>query len=278
MIKRYPWTWLPIFVFLSGCATVEIRTEVQAGRTALLKGEPDTARAHFEAAAQSNPDDVADFTRLPQGVWTYVGRSYYAAGKLPEARQALERARSRHKDDFLAKLYLGLTLIRQQTQQAKMENPLSLEDILYALKEGVAPKRVVTLIQERGIGFKLTNKGEKSLRSGGADDQLVQEIKVISSQTGKTILRERGLEEAQAGLKDLHSWLESITEGTLSGRFWDPEEKIHKKIQATLSLTSAKDIDWEKLLAGGEWVGKAIEEESDRAREDEAQQRRTLGF
>jgi hypothetical protein len=29
---------------------------------------------------------------LPEGAWTYLGRAYYATGRLPEARQALERA------------------------------------------------------------------------------------------------------------------------------------------------------------------------------------------
>ena len=43
-------------------------------------------------------------------MWTYVGRVYYAIGKLPEAQKAFERARSWHNQDHPAKLYLGMVL------------------------------------------------------------------------------------------------------------------------------------------------------------------------
>ena len=41
-----------------------------------------------------------------------MGRAQYLAGQLPEARQSLERAVAQHNDDYLARLYLGLTLAR----------------------------------------------------------------------------------------------------------------------------------------------------------------------
>jgi hypothetical protein len=34
-------------------------------------------------------------------------------------------------------------------------------------------------------------------------------------------------------------------------------------------MIAGKDIDWPKLIASGEWVGKKFEEESDVARQDE---------
>jgi tetratricopeptide (TPR) repeat protein len=43
---------------------------------------------------------------------TYVGRSQYILGRLPEARQSLEKALSVYPDDYLARIYLGLTLLR----------------------------------------------------------------------------------------------------------------------------------------------------------------------
>ena len=47
-----------------------------------------------------------------EGIWTYVGRSQYSLGRLTEARQSLEKALSIYPDDYLARIYLGLTLLR----------------------------------------------------------------------------------------------------------------------------------------------------------------------
>ncbi len=66
----------------------------------------------FQRAAKSDPNYLLDFSIFDEGVWTYVGRAYYAMGKLPEAQKAFERARSLHRQDHLAKLYLGLVLGR----------------------------------------------------------------------------------------------------------------------------------------------------------------------
>ena len=49
--------------------------------------------------------------------WTYLGRAYYEVGNFPEARRALEKALADDKDDSLARLYLGLTLLRSGDQQ-----------------------------------------------------------------------------------------------------------------------------------------------------------------
>ncbi|MBI2359728.1 MAG: tetratricopeptide repeat protein [Deltaproteobacteria bacterium] len=99
-------------LLLSGCASIRVAGEVQTGRHALLAGRPDEALSHFRRAADLNPDYLLNFSLLDEGIWTYVGRAYYAMGKLPEARQALERARWRYDEDHLAKLYLGLVLAR----------------------------------------------------------------------------------------------------------------------------------------------------------------------
>ena len=104
--------FLFFMVFLSGCVAFQVGGEIQAGRRALQYGDPKVGLVHFQRAADLDPNYLLDFSLLDQGVWTYVGRSYYALGKLPEARQALEQARSRYKRDHLAKLYLGLVLAR----------------------------------------------------------------------------------------------------------------------------------------------------------------------
>jgi len=103
---------LQFAMLLSGCAGFQVVGEIQKGHLALLKDEPQIALAHFERAAKLNPDYLLNFSLLDQGVWTYVGRAYYAMGKLPEAKRALERGRSRYEQDHLAKLYLGLVLVR----------------------------------------------------------------------------------------------------------------------------------------------------------------------
>jgi tetratricopeptide (TPR) repeat protein len=82
-----------------------------------MYGDPKVALAHFQRAADSDPNYLLNFSLLDEGVWTYVGRAYYAMGKLPEAQQALKRARSQYEQDHLAKLYLGLVFMRDGDRQ-----------------------------------------------------------------------------------------------------------------------------------------------------------------
>jgi tetratricopeptide (TPR) repeat protein len=96
--------------FLSACASFQVGGDIQKGRLALMYGDPNISLEHFQRAAKSDPNYLLDFSIFDEGVWTYVGRAYYAMGKLPEAQKAFERARSLHRQDHLAKLYLGLVL------------------------------------------------------------------------------------------------------------------------------------------------------------------------
>jgi tetratricopeptide (TPR) repeat protein len=101
------------FVFLMfGCASFQAAGQVQSGRRALLINNPEQALAYFQQAAESNPNYVYESGLFREGIWTYVGRAQYSTGKLEEARRSLERALSVYKDDYLAMLYLGLTLAR----------------------------------------------------------------------------------------------------------------------------------------------------------------------
>ena len=186
---------LQFAIFFSGCTAGQI----QAGRMDLLYGDPNKAVAHFQRAAELNPDYLF-FSVLPQGVWTYVGRAHYASGRLPEARQVLERAVARHDRDQLAKLYLGLVLARDGDRQ-------------------------------------------------------------------------RGLKEIESGMRGLHDWLEYITQHAAYsyGRFWDPRREIRSEMESDLAMIS-KEVDWQKLIASGEWVGKKMEEEIDLARRDQTQE------
>ena len=91
---------------LPGSRRDPARTDRLAARRADGRSLP-----HFQRAASLEPNYVLNFAPIHQGVWTYVGRAYYDAGNLGEARKALERARLDESDD-LAKLYLGLILAR----------------------------------------------------------------------------------------------------------------------------------------------------------------------
>lgn len=107
---------LQFAIVLSGCVAMQVIGEIQNGRRELMYGDPKAALAHFQRAAELDPDYLLNLAILPEGVWTYMGRAYYATGNLPEARKALERARSRYEQDNLAKLYLGLVLARDGDQ------------------------------------------------------------------------------------------------------------------------------------------------------------------
>ena len=111
-----------LFVFLAGCTSLQTGGELQYGRQALLKGSNETALGYFYSAAQRDPNYVYATGSSPkQGVWSYVGRSEYLTGRLPEARQTLERALSTNRQEDIARLYLGLTLAREGDRQRGLE-------------------------------------------------------------------------------------------------------------------------------------------------------------
>jgi tetratricopeptide (TPR) repeat protein len=92
-----------LFVFFTGCATIQSAGELQYGRQALLGGNNESALGYFYSAAQRDPN--------------YVGRSEYLTGRFPQARQTLERALASNRDEDIARLYLGLTLAREGDRQ-----------------------------------------------------------------------------------------------------------------------------------------------------------------
>ncbi|HEV2352575.1 MAG TPA: hypothetical protein VG028_22300 [Terriglobia bacterium] len=55
--------------------------------------------------------------------------------------------------------------------------PLSLADVRLLLIGGAAPAKVVGLIEQRGISFKVTSDLEKKLRDDGADDTVIQALR-----------------------------------------------------------------------------------------------------
>jgi tetratricopeptide (TPR) repeat protein len=187
---------------VSSCVTAQ--GEIQTGRRELLYGDPNVALVHFQTAATERPDTV-HFSMLPQSAWTYVGRAYYETGRLPEARQALERGVARSSDDSLARLYLGLTLAREGDRPGGLKN----------------------------------------------------------------------IESGLIGINDWLDWLERSQPFTL-GIYWDPRKEIRGEIRTQLAMIGPS-MNWPQLIAGGEWVGRQMEEEIDRARFDERQEWRLEG-
>jgi tetratricopeptide (TPR) repeat protein len=96
---------------ISACASYRVAGQIQTGRQALLINDSERALAYLQEAAESNPDYIRESELFREGVWTYVGRAQYNLGKLADARQSFERALSVYRDDYLAQIYLGLTLL-----------------------------------------------------------------------------------------------------------------------------------------------------------------------
>jgi len=112
-MRPKPWFgWLSLISILTGCAAYQAAGQVQSGRQALLINKPEEALGYFQQVGQSNPNYIFQSGLYREGIWTYVGRSQYILGRLPEARQSLEKALSVYPDDYLARIYLGLTLVR----------------------------------------------------------------------------------------------------------------------------------------------------------------------
>jgi tetratricopeptide (TPR) repeat protein len=190
-----------IVILLSGCASFQAGTDVEAGRNAYLVGNNAVALGYFEKAADLDPNYVYG-TALRQNIWSYVGRSEYSASQLPQAQNSLEKALSLNKEEDMARLYLGLTLVR----------------------------------------------------SGN---------------------RPEGLKEIQGGMRGISAWIEYISQAHRFsfGQFWDTTREIRAAIQEDLAMSDSKELDWQKLISDGEWLGKRVEEEIDLARRDEREDR-----
>ena len=268
---------LGLLLIIAGCSSLESGGEFASGRRELMSGNSAVAVTFFEPIAKRDPNYVPPFSTFRESIWTYLGRAQYQSGKLVEAKSSLERALVQIPNDSIAKLYLALTNLRLQTTE-KATNPFTLQDISFALRERVEPKRVAALVRERGVAFDLTAESESQLRKAGADDFLLDEIKKIRAEA----LKQQKTNESQLGqstkelaaaLTDIRDQLDYLNK-TRTGIFWDPNREIRSQIQTGLSLLSAPRPDWQKVFSTGESVGQKIEEEIDVVRREESQELR----
>jgi tetratricopeptide (TPR) repeat protein len=262
---------------LSGCAGFETQGEFTRGRQALIRGDASGALAYFQRVAEADANFRSNTIPLRESIWTYIGRAEYQSGNYAEARQALEKALVQYNGDQMARLYLGLTLARMPAAPAKTAG-FSVQDISFALREGIDPERVVALARERGVAFDFSKEAESQLKKAGADARLLEEIKKIRAQTaGKSETQTgRAHKELSAALTGLRSDLNSFTANSTQGKFWDPGGELMRAIEAELALLKARDPDWNKIIPNGESLGQKLEEEVDRARREEAESFRHL--
>ena len=80
---------------------------------------------------------------------------------------------------------------------------------------------------------------------------------------------DRGVREIAAGLKGLHDWIDYTATHRLTLGYWDSTYQIRSAIMKDLQMIGGKDINLETLIADAEWVGREIEEETQRVLREE---------
>ena len=75
-------------------------------------------------------------------------------------------------------------------------------------------------------------------------------------------------------MRGIHDGIEYVTQAFRFsyGRYWDPRREIRSSIEGDLAMLSRKDVDVQKLIGDGEWLGKQVEEEINLARRDEREE------
>jgi tetratricopeptide (TPR) repeat protein len=112
---------LVAILFLCGCAGMKAGSDVAYGRRALMGGDNEMALGYFQSALKTDPS-YRYGTAYQQGLLSYVGRTEYLTGRLPQARETLQRALTANKDEDIARIYLGLTLIRSNDRDAGLKD------------------------------------------------------------------------------------------------------------------------------------------------------------
>lgn len=126
--------YLAFLVLISGCATFQVGGEIQKGRYALRRGQPEIAAGHFSRAAELNADYALPF-QLRESVHAYLGRAHYETKNFAEARRALEIALKKNPQDSTARLYLGLTSLREGNRdQGRRDTETGLRGIASAIE------------------------------------------------------------------------------------------------------------------------------------------------
>ena len=150
-------------------------------------------------------------------------------------------------------------------RRRKSDNSFALNDVLFILKERVSPKRVATLVKERGASFDLNADGEKELRRAGADDELIAQIRASGRARLNVPLNsssQQALRDIERALKEIQGWHAAVRK-TESSRGWDGRKLISARVDASLAMIVNKRTDRPEFIVGLESVGRTIDEEVD---------------
>jgi len=79
-----------------------------------------------------------------------------------------------------------------------------------------------------------------------------------------------GRRELESGLRCLYGWIEQANSRDPFNAFWDPQREIRAVIEKCLAQIFNKELDFQELVASGEWLGQRMEEEIDHVRRDES--------
>ena len=112
---------------------------------------------------------------------------------------------------------------------------------------------------------------ERAVAANREEDLARLYLGLVLARSGE---RQRGVSEIENGMKGIHGFLEYITEAHRFsfGRFWDPARAIRSAIQSDLAMISGREFDVERLIVSAEAIGKQMEDEVDRARQDETRE------
>jgi len=174
---------LAALVFVTGCAGLQVEQTVQDGRTALLTGRPDDAVNYFGLAAESNPNYKTSYA-LRESIWTYLGRAYYETGKYPEARTALDKALASDKNDYVARLYLGMTLVRSNDRDRGLAEMKTALNGIYELLEDLESQSTV------GLYWDPNKQIRKTIETNLAGNPSAIELVVTAQRVGKQLEEE----------------------------------------------------------------------------------------
>jgi len=81
--------------------------------------------------------------------------------------------------------------------------------------------------------------------------------------------RSRGLQQIESAMKRIYDRIELVVNNKIgTGEFWDPRGEMRSEIQNNLAMIAGREIDWQKLISSGEWLGQQMEEEVEKAQSD----------
>jgi tetratricopeptide (TPR) repeat protein len=95
---------------------------------------------------------------------------------------------------------------------------------------------------------------------------------LVLARTGDRL---HGLRYIEDGMRGLHDWLDYIDQhfAFSFGKYWDPNKEIRRQIESDLAMIASGNVDWPKLTADAEWLGRQMEVEVEQARRDETYDR-----